>query len=382
VALSCCRQASTAGHEVTLLVRGPLREWLSEYAGDFAVESLNVGDEEVQQTPRRFVEWLEVNPQDVVFINDVAPTYPALSHIAPTTRLVFVVHDTARMYWLPMLENESHLDAAVAVSNVVARRFRDKMEEPNKLHVAHNGTLFPDGVELDRNRNDDLVFLGGSKHIKGAYDVLPLWEALVDRGFEGGLRWFGNLDQEFQSRIRRATDSDRIQIHGHVPRSKVFEAATMSKVTLVLSRSESFGMATVECMGMGCLPVAWDIETGTTEIATDGDTGFFAPLGDTEALADRVLTAIDRHEDLCERVVEHVRSEFSEQAMWSRYEEILDDVMSRPKASRPEAEAIPPEYEPPTRYFQLLPDAVRQRVRKMVGHFPRLGYLVRNLRGY
>lgn len=382
VALSCCRQAAAAGHEPTLLVMGPTDDWLEEYAHDFPVESLNLETDERREMPQHLLDWLDTHPQDVLFHNDVREAHPAIPYLPEDLRFVYVVHDTAKMYWKKAVEHESHIDAIVAVSNVVADEFQSELGDPAKLSVVHNGTLFPEGATLNHERDNDLVFLGGGKHLKGAYDVLSLWEALVEKGFGRRLHWFGSVDKTLTERIRRLPESDRIKLHGHAPRSEVFGVASQSKVNLVLSRSESFGMVTIECMGMGCLPVAWDIETGTREIVTHGETGFFAPLGDEEALADQVFTACDRHENLYKGTIEHTRRHFSEKAMWERYETVIEDVMNRAPVARPRPGESPPAYEPPTRYFQLFPESVRSRIRALVGRFPRLGYWVRNLRGY
>ena len=382
VALSCCRQAAAAGHDPTLLVMGPTEDWLEEYAHDFPVETLNLEEGERAETPRQLLQWLDDHPQDVLFHNDVQQAHPAIPYLPEDLHFVYVVHDTAEMYWHKAVEHEAHVDAIVAVSEVIARQCRDKLNDPSQLQVAHNGTLFPDDVSLNGAREDDLVFLGGGKHIKGAYDVIDLWEGLIRRGFDGYLHWFGSIDTDLKDRISALPRSNHIRMRGYTPRSEIFETAARSKVILMLSRVEPFGMATVEGMGMGCLPVAWDIETGTTEIASEGETGFFAPLGDMEALTDRVFTALDRHEDLYNDVVEHTRNRFSEEAMWERYASVIDTITSQPHVKRPHAGEIPPDWTPPTRYFQLLPETVRGRIREFVGRSPWLGYLLRDMRGY
>lgn len=382
VAVSCCRQAAAAGHDVTLLIMGPRNGWLEERSHDYKIDSLGLEEGERENTPSRLLDWLDTHPQDVVFHNDVKQAHPAIPYLPSDLRFVYVVHDTAEMYWEKAIEHEAVLDAIVAVSDVVADQFRDKLTDPDKLHVVHNGTLFSDDVALDQERADDLIFLGGGKHIKGAYDVIELWRALVQRNFGGRLHWFGTIDEELSGKIDKLPESERIEQRGYTSRSEIFETAARSKVLLMLSRVEPFGMATVEGMCMGCLPVAWDIETGTTEIATDGVTGFFAPLGDINALAERVFEAINRHDELYEYVIEHTRSRFSEEAMWERYVSVINMLMNQPIARRPHVGESPPKWEPPTRYFQLLPESVRRRVREFVGKSPRLGYLLRDMRGF
>ncbi|MCS4047510.1 glycosyltransferase involved in cell wall biosynthesis [Salinibacter ruber] len=379
VALSCCRQAAAAGHEVTLLMALPPTGHLDEYVDGFEVASLGV-EGRPPESPRRLVEWLRKHPQEVLVLNGCSEIEPAIPHVPQRTYCLYGVHDTAPQYWKKAVEHEEALDGIVAVSDAVARQFRSKLSSPEKLYVVHNGTVLPPMPDVSDCR-DDLLFLGGSRPIKGGADVLSVWEALAERGFEGRLHWFGRIHDRVSRRIEAAPATSRIEQHGRVPRSEIFERAARSKVLLMLSRDESFGMATVEAMGMGCLPVAWDIETGTREIVEDEETGFFAPLGNVDAAAERVLEACRRHDALHERAMEVARTRFSEDAMWGRYADVLDTLTETSPVERPEAGHTPPPFEPPTRYFQLLPEGLRIRIRSFVGRFPQLERWLRDWKG-
>jgi glycosyltransferase involved in cell wall biosynthesis len=326
---------------------------------------------------------LQHTPQDVIFTNDCSIAHPALPHIPNATHSVFVVHDTAREYWRPAVRRQDSLDAIVAVSQVVADQFERRMASSEKLHVLHNGTLFPSDVALHptEERKNDVLFLGGDKPFKGAYDVLNLWTVLLEKGFEGQLHWYGRVHSALQDRIRQLPQSEAIEVHGRVPRSVIFDRAAQSKVLLVPSRAEPFGMVTVEGMGMGALPVAWDIETGTQEIVTSEENGFLVPLGDHDAMAAAVLRAIRQHHDLAPNAISMAREQFSEEAMWARYADFLDWLPDRPHVERAAAGERPPPYEPPFRFFQLLPDRVREGVRSIVARSPQLSYWLRNWRG-
>ena len=380
VALSCCRQAAAAGHAVTLLMALSPTGHLKEYASGFRLDSLGI-ESQSSEGPHRLVQWLREHPQDVLFLNGCSEVEPAIPYIPQQTQCVYVVHDTVPMYWTTAVEYEEVMDGIVAVSETVARQFRGRLRLPETLHVVHNGTVFPPRPE-GNDRANDLLFLGGNQPLKGKDDMLDVWAALVDRGFDGRLHWYGRLDGRMRQRIDDLPENNRVEVHGRVPRSDIFDRAARSKGLLMLSRDEPFGMATVEAMGMGCLPVAWDIDTGTREIVDGGETGFFAPLGDAEAAADRVLEACRRHGQLHELAMQTARTRFNEEAMWTRYEEMLEDLTSQPPVSRPHAGNEPPLFEPPTRYFQLLPDPLRTRIRSFIGRFPQLEYWLRDWKGF
>ncbi len=183
-----------------------------------------------------------------------------------------------------------------------------------------------------------------------------------------------------RKRIGMLPAADRIVVHGRRPRQYIFDVAEQSKVVLMLSRVEPFGMVTVECMGMGCLAVAWDIDTGSKEIVGASE-GVFAPLGDYGALARGVNQAIEMHSESLAGRTARIRREFSETAMWARYASVFASILAAPPATRARAGQAPPPYRPPIRFFQLLPSSLRAAIRATVGRSPCLGYALRDFRG-
>src|SRR5690606_17217894 len=125
-----------------------------------------------------------------------------------------------------------------------------------------------------------------------------------------------------RDRIQAQEGADRILLHGRRSRADIFAAAARSRVLLMLSRVEPFGMATVEAMGMGCMPVAWDVPGGTREIVRPGE-GAFAPLADYGALAQQVLDALDRQRLSFPACAARVRETFGEARMGRAYMALL-----------------------------------------------------------
>ena len=139
-------------------------------------------------------------------------------------------------------------------------------------------------------------------------------------------------------------------------------------------------MVTIEAMGMGCVPIAWDVATGTKEVVPPG-AGMFAPLGDYAGCARLVLAACKDHASLSASLTAHARSKFSESAMWQAYEALLLHMEQFAIVQKPCSGNIPPTYKPPFRFFQLLPAGIRQVLRRIVGRSARLGFWLRDLRG-
>ncbi|MCP9493198.1 MAG: glycosyltransferase [Pyrinomonadaceae bacterium MAG19_C2-C3] len=378
VALSCCRQAMRAGHDTVLLMLLPPSGWIEDET--LRVASLNLYPN-AAETPRVLIEWLNANAPDVLILNGCKEADAAIPYLPRNVKCAYVVHDTAAIYWNKAVECEDDLEAIVAVSETVAGKFRHKLRHPEKLLVIHNGCHFPNLPPRETARNDSLIFLGGDNPMKGAFDVLEVWRELIEKNFDGDLHWFGDLKESLRNSIDKLPRRERIVLYGRTPRSQIFFVAAQSKVLLMLSRVEPFGMATIEAMSMGCVPVAWDIETGTKEIVTANRTGFFAALGDVKSLAGRVMTACDNHDMLVDKVVARARVDFDEAVMWNNYQSLLEDVLKMSPRERSKAHQETTLYKAPSPRFQLLPLKMRFAIRRFVGRSPRLGYWLRDIRG-
>lgn len=379
VALSCVRQARAAGHDAVLLLMLEPTGWLEDIPG-LRVASLGL-EAPATETPRALLRWLQQNPQDILILNGGEQANPIIPYLPANTRCIYAVHDTAPRYWLDAIAAEASLQGIVAVSHVVARKFIHLLKAPTKLRVIHNGSFFPAPPDLEKARVDDLVFLGGSNVHKGARDLLRLWPRLLECGFTGTLHWFGHLDSSFAREVLALPHSERVKCLGRTRRDAIFTAAGLSKVILMLSRVETFGMATIEGMAMGCVPVAWDIETGTKEIVSQ-EIGFFAPLGDSISLAHQVLRACAAHPRIAPVAAKEARDRFAEDVMWRGYADFFAEIAQLPCSARTHTGHIPPDFIPARRRFQRLPPAVRNVLRDLIGRSPRLGYWLRDMRGW
>ena len=94
---------------------------------------------------------------------------------------------------------------------------------------------------------------------------------------------------------------------------------------------ETFSLAVLEAMALGKPVVHSDIG-GAAEMIRPGENGFLFPVGDTEALVDR-LARLSRRADrerMGRKAREMVEARFSERAMVDRYERMLLDLCQTP----------------------------------------------------
>lgn len=118
---------------------------------------------------------------------------------------------------------------------------------------------------------------------------------------------------------------DSVKLNGYAPAAyKKFEGASF---TLLTSFSEGMPIVLLEAMTAGCIPIAYDLKYGPSDIITHGKDGFLVPLGDIEELS----ATLRRFLAMPEADVAAMRSaarekveQFSSQTVTRRWAEALE----------------------------------------------------------
>lgn len=142
-----------------------------------------------------------------------------------------------------------------------------------------------------------LTLPGRGTRLKGHLDAIRLLARLRRGGLDARLLLLGVVDparadylRELQSELRRLRVEDAVAMAP--PRADVREIYATSKVVLQMSvRPESFGRVVVEALHVGT-PVAGYAHGGVGELLAAHCPMGAAPLGDIDALAERVLAVL------------------------------------------------------------------------------------------
>jgi glycosyltransferase involved in cell wall biosynthesis len=136
----------------------------------------------------------------------------------------------------------------------------------------------------------------------------------------------GATRPEIEARARAHDLVGDVVITGLQPDVRPYIAAC-DAVALCSDAVETFSLAALEAMALGRPVVQSDIG-GAAEMIRPGENGFLFPVGDTEALVDR-LARLSHHADrerMGRKARETVEAHFSERAMVDRYERLLLDL--------------------------------------------------------
>lgn len=211
-------------------------------------------------------------------------------------RVVAVGHGDSDPYMRWMTYYASMMSRRIAVNTTMAERLRKAnpclaqtvevracpVDVPDRLARAWSGP----------NEPLRLVYAGRLAHgDKGVGHLVPLAERLAAQGFAFTLDVYGEGPHRacMEGRLLEASGAVRsnVRLHGMVSRDAMSDAYTRADVVLLPSRYESGGLAMLEGMAHGCVPVATACN-GPRDIVEDGVNGFLVALDDVEAMSRRV----------------------------------------------------------------------------------------------
>lgn len=342
-------------------------------------------------TARGFLAWLAGNPQDVVVTSNVGGVEPAYPYFPTQTLHIEQLHDSARRYRQIATRHARWLDGVTCVGRFYEAKLRRELAATGwhgLLRTIHNGAAFP--PLLPRREAPDrlrLLFIGRTEPQKGALDLPPLLGTLRRLGVPAHLTIVGGDDPQLRQQFDRVGLADAVSWAGRVPHEECYRFAADSDVVLMLSRKEAFGMVTIEGMSMGCVPVAYDMPSGSTEIIEHGVSGLLVPPGSLRRLA-RAIAAL--HVDraalrrLSDGAIARARSAFDIGVTAANMEAFIRDVAAH-AATHPaqRLDGLPPAsagsvMSPPRQGYQRLPESWRVAAHRWLCRFPRLANLVYN----
>jgi glycosyltransferase involved in cell wall biosynthesis len=327
------------------------------------------------------LHWLNDNPQDVVFTNGVSHLEGIFPHIPEHTLHVAVLHDAARRYRDEVVSYAQYLDGVVAVSDYVFGWAQKDLETAGFKGVVrriHNGTGYP----LAPRRAGPaailrLLFIGSGAQ-KGGAQLPDIAEALRRRGVRFRLTIIGEDDASLRRRLARANLQDQVQMTSRVPREELWRAYAAHDLLLMLSWGEGFGMTTIEAMSMGCVPVAYDVPSGTREIIEPGLSGMLV-RPHYEAVAS-VIAALSpaRLSAMSAEAARRARTLFSAERAAQDYMQLVDDLVrcrdlihrARLPAQAAPLTAQSRSYSAIARLYHALPSSLRHQIRNALTAYP------------
>lgn len=149
-----------------------------------------------------------------------------------------------------------------------------------------------------------LVYSGRLEPMKGAQDLIPVAERLIERGVDFTLDIFGtgSLGAEIAAGIQRLSQPGRVRLHGAVDFETQLVPYTRTHADMFVGchRQSDPSCTYIEAMGCGVTVASYDNEMWNLLNAAS-DAGLGAPLGDPQALADKIALVAGTPDEITRR---------------------------------------------------------------------------------
>ncbi|MEI7024517.1 N-acetyl-alpha-D-glucosaminyl L-malate synthase BshA [Paenibacillus sp. y28] len=233
--------------------------------------------------------------------------------------------------------NES--DAVTAVSNDLIQETKRTLDIEKTIDLVYNfvdkRVYYPRDVSglkkefVDRGEKL-LIHISNFRPVKRVCDVIDIFER-VQREIPARLLLVGDGPDlaRLMNVVKDKGLSERVTFCGK--QDDVAQVISLADAMLLPSEKESFGLVALEAMACG-VPTIGSNAGGIPELITHGETGFLAPIGDTEQMAKYAVQLLG-DEELYEKVskacLDRARNEFCNFNIMRQYEEIYYRVLGR-----------------------------------------------------
>ena len=279
-----------------------------------------------------------INP-DIVMLNHCALVQYVLPLLNKSIKPVSVIHsDDSRFYQVATIF-EDRVFRWVAPSISVANNALHYISDKNRKRVS----VIPHGVDNEifkakRVRlaiNYNIAFVGFVAPNKGADLLFPVMQRVLLKYPQTHLHiiGYGPLEDVIKNQFIEQGLGNNLTITGRVSPQKVAEILAESDIFLLPTRIEGFGLAIVESMMCGAVPVVSKLAGITDTIVDHDETGFLIDADDVDGFASAIIALLSnpvRQNEMKRAAQQSAKDRFALTRMISDYEKLFAVPDDRP----------------------------------------------------
>ncbi|CNI46136.1 WbcM protein [Yersinia frederiksenii] len=179
-------------------------------------------------------------------------------------------------------------DAVITLTERDRTFWLEDNKYPEKIISIPNPLPFEPKVELIKNNSNKILSLGRLTNIKGFDLLLDVWAKIEKANKDWELVIAGDgEDKYFLSKKINDLNLKNVKLLPSTP--NVCELYNQSAIYVMTSRFEGFPMVLLEAKASGLPIIAYDCDTGPSELIMDNEDGFLIPFADSDAFSERLI---------------------------------------------------------------------------------------------
>jgi glycogen synthase len=178
-------------------------------------------------------------------------------------------------------------DALSAVSKNGAEINKNLFNTSKQIKVLYNSINIPESIP-HQIRLEKTVLYSGSLFIKkGVYQLMKAWNEIVKKHPDAELVLYGRGEKEPLKKLLSEKALNTTQFKGHISREHLFIELSRATMAIFPSYTESFALAPLEAMALGC-PIINTSRSSGTELVTDGYDGSLIDPDNIQQIVDKI----------------------------------------------------------------------------------------------
>lgn len=190
------------------------------------------------------------------------------------------------------------IDRQVTISKAMSDMYFDLKLTKKRIPFIHHGVDIPDALHEEKKRiaEPQLVIVGRIEHMKGHEYLIKAMPGVVKKYPSVQLLVLGNGSERnnLEQLAKALGVAGNIQFLGFQQNPYAFVSG--SDIVVLPSLFEPFGLVYIEAFALKTPVVAFDVQA-TNEIIQHNETGLLAPVFDSAALAENIISLLDKPEE-------------------------------------------------------------------------------------
>lgn len=203
-------------------------------------------------------------------------------------------HNNDKKYISKLIRSIKKFDYLVVVSNNLKDFYQDKVKKAKVIYIPNVIDNMPD--KRSELKNNNLVTVGRLEKEKGQEDLIEIVKKVKKKIKDVKLYLIGDgsLKKELIDKVKENNLEDTIIFTGFLSKDDMEKYLIKSKLFVMTSFTESFGLVLIEAMSYGLPCIAFDSADGAKNLLKD-DIGFLIKDRDKDKMALQIIELLNKN---------------------------------------------------------------------------------------
>ena len=206
-------------------------------------------------------------------------------------------HNNNQKYINKVSSSVKNFDYFILVSNSLTKFYQEIVKGPKCIFIPNIIDSIPSNKSL--LKDNAIVSIGRMEQEKGFDDLIDI-VSLVKKNIPDIKLYLlgdGSLRNNLENKVKKEKLANNITFTGFIPKDKMDKYLIKSKLYVMTSHTESFGLVLLEAMSYGIPCIAFDSANGANELLKD-NVGILIKNRDKEAMAKKIVELLNNQKEI------------------------------------------------------------------------------------